>query len=170
MIWLWACDQPSTEGCASCDGECRIDHVPATSREHTDGEPVDYPDRPPTSGEHDPCWAEWGVHTEEVPDENWVHNLEHGGVVFLWNCPEGCEEEVAAIGTLVGSLGEGRALASPYGLMESRFAVVAWEWRLLTECHDEASFRAFFDEHVAQAPEVSTADPTLCMDSATTGG
>ncbi len=24
-----------------------------------------------------------------------MHNLEHGGVVFLYNCPLGCEDEIA---------------------------------------------------------------------------
>jgi hypothetical protein len=25
-----------------------------------------------------------------VPDESWVHNLEHGGVALLWSCDD-CE-------------------------------------------------------------------------------
>jgi len=39
-----------------------------------------YNSNPPTSGPHYAQTAERGVHTEELPDETLVHNLEHGEV------------------------------------------------------------------------------------------
>ncbi len=50
---------------------------------------VPYQNDPPSSGPHWPSPAPWGFHQEVVPREWWVHNLEHGGVVLLFNCPNG---------------------------------------------------------------------------------
>src|SRR5260221_8549375 len=63
--------------CTRCDA-CE-DAKCVTSYNHVLG-PVSYPDPPPVGGDHYPCWAKWGVHTEVVPPERWVHNLEHGGI------------------------------------------------------------------------------------------
>ncbi|MGE0398384.1 MAG: DUF3105 domain-containing protein, partial [Kofleriaceae bacterium] len=31
---------------------------------------------------------------ENLNRGNWVHNAEHGGVILLWNCPDGCQDVV----------------------------------------------------------------------------
>ncbi len=49
--------------------------------------PITYNHDPPASGPHWPWPAPWGPHHEVVPREWWVHNLEHGGIVLLYNCP-----------------------------------------------------------------------------------
>src|SRR5262249_30025704 len=49
--------------------------------------PIAYNHNPPASGNHWPWPAPWGVHTSIVPREWWVHNLEHQGIVLLYNCP-----------------------------------------------------------------------------------
>lgn len=49
--------------------------------------PINYAHNPPASGDHWPWPAPWGVHTEYLPREWWVHNLEHQGIVLLYNCP-----------------------------------------------------------------------------------
>ena len=51
----------------------------------TDGVAIAYPSYPPTSGPHWPGATSWGFHTEPVPDERAIHNLEHGGVVASYN-------------------------------------------------------------------------------------
>ncbi len=43
-----------------------------------------YIHNPPIGGPHYWVWANWGIHAEVVPRGYWVHNLEHGGVVFLY--------------------------------------------------------------------------------------
>lgn len=145
----------------ACGGACEEDYIPATSRSHTTEEIV-YDDPPPTGGDHNACWATWGVHTEELDDDNWVHNLEHGGIVYLYHCDD-CDDDVAALTDLVQGLDAGRAVLTPYSLMSWRYAAVSWQHRMLMECLDVDAMRQFFDDHVAQAPEVSTADPTGCM-------
>lgn len=127
-------------------------------------ESVDYTELPPTSGDHDPCWAEWGVHTEELRAENWVHNMEHGGVIFLYNCPDGCADDIEAMSQLVEEFGEHYVL-TPYSLMDSAYAVVAWEHRLLLGCADIDAMRSFYLAHVDQGPESTTSPPAEgCMD------
>jgi hypothetical protein len=49
--------------------------------------PISYLSNPPASGPHWPWPANWGMHAGIVPHEWWVHNLEHGGIVLLYNCP-----------------------------------------------------------------------------------
>ena len=121
---------------------------------------VVYVDEPPTSGDHNPCWAEWGVHTEEVAAENWVHNLEHGGVVFLYDCPDdSCVEEVAALVAYVESLASGTALLSPYAPADLPFTVLSWEHRLELGCFELPSLQAFYTAHVGRAPEDVTSGP-----------
>src|SRR5690242_14376423 len=59
----------------------------------TPGTKVDYGANPPTSGSHWPYWrTPWDMYTTQVPREKWVHNLEHGGIVLLYNCPTGCPD------------------------------------------------------------------------------
>lgn len=140
---------------AACDGSVE-EEVVITSANHIDGDIV-YPDPPPAGGDHNPCWATWGVHTDPVPDELWVHNLEHGGIVYLYNCPSGCDAEKAELASFAD--GKSFVLVTPYSEMSKKFAAVAWGWRLVTDCVDMDAFAAFYDEHVDQAPESISSDP-----------
>lgn len=165
ILLLLACATPDTEKnavpCDACGGECLTETTPATSRQHVEGE-VAYADYPPSSGDHDACWAEWGVHTEVVQPENWVHNLEHGGVVFLY-APELAEADLAALTAFVEGLPEGRALLTAASdPMDALVAAVAWENRLTLGCYDEAALDGFFWEHLAHAPEDVTSGPGAC--------
>jgi hypothetical protein len=91
------------------------------------------------------------VHEVPLAAENFVHNLEHGGVAFLYNCPDGCASEVAQLGEFV----ETRELTilTEYDGMDARFAVTSWGYRLEAECLDMGAFEAFYEEHVDRAPE-----------------
>ena len=152
----------SSEACDACGGDCVDELLAYTERYHTT-EPIDYSVTPPAGGPHDPCWADFGVHDEPVEDDNFVHDLEHGAVVILWNCPDGCGAEQASIDALVPTLGE-FALSTPYSEMESPFAVVAWEHRLLLGCFDADATSTYYAEHVDQGPEsTSSAPPGGCM-------
>ncbi|MFQ5860294.1 MAG: DUF3105 domain-containing protein, partial [Dehalococcoidia bacterium] len=57
----------------------RAPHVPTGQTVET------YNSVPPTSGPHWDTPAPWGIYQEELPDEQVVHNVEHGGVVFNYN-------------------------------------------------------------------------------------
>lgn len=51
-----------------------------------------YNTTPPTSGPHMPGLWRWGISEDPVPDEWQIHNLEDGGVLLQYDCPEGCAE------------------------------------------------------------------------------
>lgn len=124
--------------------------------------PIDYPDPPPAGGPHNACWTTYGVHSTEVEDDNWVHNLEHGGVVFLYHCPSGCDAEVATLASLV--TGRPFAVVSRYSPMPEGFAAVAWGHRLVTDTLDVDAFELFYATHVDEAPEsTSAAPPASCV-------
>jgi hypothetical protein len=161
---------PAEEPCDACGGECTETTTPATGRQHVEGT-VDYPDYPPSSGNHNPCWADWGVHTDPVPTENWVHNLEHGGVVFLYD-PTLDAADIDALTTFVGTLPEGRALLTPATApMDGTVAAMSWEHRILLGCLDTDALSTFFWDHVGSAPEdlTSNASATCSMDEDTGG-
>ena len=55
-------------------------HLSSVDQEH-----AAYKTDPPTSGAHYIQPAAWGTSESEIPDEQLVHNLEHGGVVITYN-------------------------------------------------------------------------------------
>lgn len=121
--------------------------------------PLDYTDAPPSGGNHDPCWAAWGVHSEAVPARNFVHNLEHGGVVLLHDC----DCDVSALEGLASTLG-GNVLVTPYPGLGKPFGALAWGHRLLLDCYDASALSAFYADHQNQAPERTAAPPPgSCM-------
>jgi hypothetical protein len=150
--------------CEPCGGACTLESIPSEGGKHDTGVIV-YDDYPPTSGDHDPCWAAWGVHPEPVAPDRWVHNMEHGGVVFLYD-PLADAEDVAAATALVEQIPPGRALLTPATEpFAGPWAVVSWQWRLLADCYDGDAFAAFFDAHEGSGPEDAMSAPDAgCMD------
>ena len=101
--------------------------------EHLELEPTDYiwNSRPPTSGPHAPGIAQWGEHDETVPEWQQVHNLEDGGIILHYNCPEGCPDVVDELRDIMREVGRDSLILEPYLNMDSKIAVTAWT-RLLT--------------------------------------
>ena len=117
--------------------------------EHIDTEPESYiwKTRPPTSGPHAPYIDAWGVKTEPVPDWIQIHNLEDGGVIFHYNCPEGCEEEVAEVEEIMRGFDESMEymILEPYPNMEHKFAMTAWTRMLVLDDIDREQIEDFID-------------------------
>lgn len=115
---------------------------------------------PATSGWHyDPPLAPttWGVHDEFVADEIRLHNLEHGGVVVDYNCPDGCDELVQQLGAIVNTSIAGglKVILSPYPDMPTRIALTAWTFIDAFEEFDEDRVKDFIRAHESSpnAPE-----------------
>jgi hypothetical protein len=140
------------ESCVAPDAQ----RVEVMSALHVTGDVV-YPDPPPAGGNHNGCWGTWGVHESELADERWVHNLEHGGVVFLYRCPDGCSAELASLRAFVE--GHDLALLTPYAQLPTKFGVVSWGHRLLSDCFDGAAFERFYDAHRDMGLESVSSDP-----------
>lgn len=133
----------------------RADHVP-------DGSPLTFGTRPPTSGAHYAAWyPSYGVVDQEVSPGNWVHNLEHGAIVLLYNCPGGCPELVSQLREMHPTLPRGknarrgvpRMLAIPYADMDRRIAVIAWGRILELDELDQAQILQFYEAYLDRGPE-----------------
>jgi hypothetical protein len=141
------------------DGACEQE-VELAAAQHIEGD-IDYGELPPAGGPHNGCWGNFGVHDEPFAPENWVHNLEHGAVVFLHDCPLGCDAELAELEGLAA--GRTWAIVTAYPGLDIRFAVVAWGYRLMSDDLDLDAFAAFYDAHADQAPEsVTSGKPAGC--------
>jgi hypothetical protein len=146
------------------------------------GTPVVYLHNPPASGPHWPAPAPWGVHGEIVPREWWVHNLEHGGIVLLYNCPwpadagvdggedggppvpNACEPDIATLAAFYANgpvdnwydqFSETRILVTPDELLPTRFAAVAWDWSFTFDAIDTAAVQCFIDARYGRGPEMA---------------
>jgi hypothetical protein len=101
-----------------------------------------YNSDPPTSGPHLPYIAPWGIHTEPIPRQLQVHNLEDGGVMVQYNCPDACPDLVARLKTIVSSY-EHQVILAPYPGMKTRLALTAWTRLDAFDDFDERRVRRF---------------------------
>jgi hypothetical protein len=121
-----------------------------------EGQPIAYASYPPTSGPH---WAPttWGFHSEPVPDERVVHNLEHGGVVASYNNIPA--ESLAALQGLLTTYpkdkyNQVKLVIRPYDKIPSGTIVLtAWSWVDELTTYDDARVRAFMNAHLNQCCE-----------------
>lgn len=160
-------------------GRCNVVSVespPASARHVTQCEDISYSTNPPSGGEHYGVWAAFQSYDFPLSAGYLVHDLEHGAVVFWYDCPEGCEDDVASVQALIDALPEDplcagtgasrRAILVPYPALGTRWGVSAWGHALSADCVDEAAFTDFYTRHYAQGPEqlcnagqAFTADP-----------
>ena len=88
--------------------------------------------------------------------------MEHGGVVFSYNCADGCAGEVAQVQSLIDALppdpacpaaAPRRVVLTPDPLLDVRWGVSAWGHNLRADCVDTERFRQFYLNHFALGPE-----------------
>jgi hypothetical protein len=125
---------------------------------------------PPSSGPHFPIWAGYQAFTAPVERGYYVHNLEHGGIVFLYKCdnPAGCPEIAAGLQQVADSLPADpicgaiaetnggvrvRTVITPDPLLDVPVAAAAWGWTYKAACLDIASLRSFAVDHYGQGTE-----------------
>jgi hypothetical protein len=122
-----------------------------------EGTPIPYPSYPPTYGPHWPAPATWGFHSEAVPDERAVHNLEHGGVVASYNnIPASSLAALQALLTTYpkDKYGEVKLLIRPYDKVPpGTIALTAWEWIDELTTYDDARVRQFLSAHLGRCCE-----------------
>jgi hypothetical protein len=123
----------------------------------TEGQAIPYASYPPTYGPHWPTPTTWGFHSEVVPDERAVHNLEHGGVVASYNNIPA--ESLAALQNLLTTYpkdkyGEVKLVIRPYDKIPAgTLALAAWNWIDEMSAYDDARVRSFLRAHLDQCCE-----------------
>jgi hypothetical protein len=151
------------------DAPCsvRVDDPPLLPATHEPiGTSITWDSNPPSSGPHYPYWAAYQTYSSPVPRPYYVHNLEHGTIVFLYNCsdPNGCADVVAAFEAVEAALPTDpicdpsmgvrvRTLITPDPLLDVPIAAVAWGWTYKAECLDPPSLQAFATAHYGMGPE-----------------
>ena len=130
------------------------DHIPAGQKgNYTEG-------LPPTSGQH---WAApaapapWGTKAAWLQWEVTTHNLEHGGIVIMYNglTPQQVTDLTNVVRSL-GSSGFNKIILEPWPDMpkDSKIILTAWDWILKLPAPDDTSVIKFVRQHTDdEAPE-----------------
>ena len=128
--------------------------------------PLTYATNPPSGGDHRPVWAAFEKYTTPVPREMYVHDLEHGAIVFAYRCTDaaGCPDVVAALGSVFDGMADplclsipgnppARVVLTPDPDLATPIAAAAWGQTYTATCIDVPSLRAFGDAHYGQGRE-----------------
>ncbi len=152
-----------------------VEAVKDEGQVHVDfGTVVTYAHNPPASGPHWPSTHPWGQFGEVVPRMWWVHNLEHGGIVLLYNCPGlsadagapdsdagapwPCPEITTPLRQLMNEMpldkwNEVRMIVTGDPVLNHTVAAVAWGWSYQADKIDLKALRCFRDTRYGRGPE-----------------
>ena len=126
---------------------------PILGREHI---PVgtyhsEYNSNPPTSGSHYAEEAEWGVYQNELPDEQLIHNLEHGGIWISYK--PGIDPAIKAKLESIGNKYKKAVIVVPRAKNDSMIALASWGRLEKLDNFNEAEIINFIDANKNKSPE-----------------
>ncbi|PTL71414.1 hypothetical protein C1I63_00120 [Rathayibacter caricis DSM 15933] len=112
---------------------------------------VEYPQTPPAGGPHNAVWMNCGVYDQPVPNENAVHDLEHGAVWATYD-PSLPQSEVDS---LIAALPDTYTVVSPYEGLESPIVLSAWDAQVAIDSPEDPRIDAFVERfwQASTAPE-----------------
>lgn len=118
----------------------------AQSREHiaTGAIHPAYNSNPPSGGWHYNAPAQTGVYDKKLPDEQIIHNLEHGHIWFAHK-PDLGKDQIEMLAKIAKDYGS-RIIMTPRAANDSPIAIVAWQYVYKINAVDEATeslIRAF---------------------------
>ena len=125
-----------------------------------DSDPGSYNSDPPTSGPHYPEEARAGFYDTNIyqyPAGYLVHNLEHGYIIFWYNCAslgEGaCTELKSQLKAVMDGVNNVKVIAYPWDLIDVPVVITSWGRLQKIENFDAAQARAFYRSNLNKAPE-----------------
>jgi len=126
-------------------------------RNHVTGK-VNYPQTPPAGGNHNPVWLNCGIYTQPVPNENAVHDLEHGAVWITYRpdlAASGVAKLTAFTRRTIGNDLDPHILLSPYPGLPAPVVVSAWGKQLRLTGASDPRLAAFVNAYIRgpQTPE-----------------
>ncbi|MEO8262853.1 MAG: DUF3105 domain-containing protein [Pseudolysinimonas sp.] len=124
-----------------------FDDLEATHVEGT----VDYAMSPPAGGPHNQVWLNCGIYSEPVPNENAVHDLEHGAI-WITYAPDLPQSDIDKLKAKTPST---YAVLSPFTDLDSPIAISAWGAQLKLTNPDDPALQAFIDRYwkASDSPE-----------------
>ena len=141
--------------------------VPDEGRNHVDPSTTPtYKFYPPASGPHYSAQGIAPVSWQTIAtlqEGQYIHNLEHGGIAILYDCPSGTdcttlknalEDYVTNLAPVEPTYGEIKVVLTPYSRgMQKKVALVAWDYIEFLDGYDQAEITRFYENHVNQGPE-----------------
>lgn len=123
----------------------------AQTANHVPG-PVDYPQVPPSGGDHNSAPQTCDIYTAALAPEHVLHSLEHGAVWVTYNDAAG-EDDISALQDQVR--GSSHRLMSPLPEQESPIVLTAWGRTLEVDSADDERVAQFLEAYTngPQAPE-----------------
>ena len=147
------------QGIRPAAGEA-IPVMAATTHIAVDSDPGQYNSDPPTSGPHYPEEAREGFYDSnnyQFPAGYLVHNLEHGYVIFWYNCDlldeSSCTNLKAQIKTTMDDLGGTKLIAYPWPSQDAPLVITSWGRLQRFEAFDSEQAKAFYRANLNRAPE-----------------
>lgn len=127
---------------------------------------VQYETNPPVSGPHSQRALPCGSHGQPLPDENIVHNLEHGAIGVFYQ-PTVEPDTVEEVEALVQSY-DSHVFSAPDPDMLKPFAITAWGHMMRLDEYNEAAVKGFIEEfrQGGDAPESYQECPNTVTESA----
>ena len=139
--------------------------IPAGYENHVEiGTPLIYPSNPPAGGLHYANEFENGFYDESnLPNRPGdmagylVHNLEHGYVIFWYNCAKldesACNNLKSQIKTVMDAKNNFKLVAIPWKSIETPLVMTSWGQLQRFEQFDAGLARAFIESNLNHAPE-----------------
>ena len=147
------------QGVGPAAGEA-IPVMAGTTHIAVDSDPGQYNSDPPTSGPHYAEEARAGFFDDnnyQFPAGYLVHNLEHGYVIFWYNCDildeSGCTNLKEQIKTTIDDLGGVKLIAYPWPSLDIPLVMTSWGRLQRFETFDAEQAKAFYRSNLNKAPE-----------------
>ena len=125
-----------------------------------DTDPGQYNSDPPTSGLHYAEEAQGGFYDENIytyPAGYLVHNLEHGYIIFWYNCDlldeSACAELKSQIRLVMDEVGGVKVIAYPWNSIDVPLVMTSWGRQQHFETFDAEQAKAFYRANLNKAPE-----------------
>ncbi len=109
-----------------------------------------YNSNPPTSGPHYAQPGAWGFYDQPLPDEQLIHNLEHGGI---WIAYKDVDAETIEKLRDIQRRNSGSVIVTPRPTNETKLSLASWGHLDKFEDFDEARILNFIRSNKNRSPE-----------------
>jgi hypothetical protein len=128
---------------------------------YPDGQTIPYQHYPPSSGGHYAATAPWGFAATPVAEGNYLTNLSHGGIVYLYYCATACPDLETQLKDFYSTAvpdktyNTVRILISPYARpLPTQIVALAWDHELDLAQFDKDVMTRWYERYVDTGPDV----------------
>lgn len=138
------------------------EEIPIMTSPHIppDSDPGEYNSDPPTSGPHYSNEAQAGFYdanSYQYPAGYLVHNLEHGYIIYWYNCglldEAACSDLKSQIKSVMDEFNNVKVIAYPWDSLDVPVAMTSWGRLEKMETFNAAQARAFYRSNLNRSPE-----------------